>query len=72
MLPASIWIYDFNHWKSGSIARKFIWFLHILMFVLGAFVTVAGSTRSHHLLHTSYLTLVSNSLRICGQHQGCL
>jgi hypothetical protein len=42
-LPGWLWLYSHGHYLKGSILCKAVWMLHILLILLGAFMTVGGT-----------------------------
>jgi hypothetical protein len=43
MLPAYLWMHDHKDWLRGSLVKKIVFVLHILMLLLGAFLLVGGT-----------------------------
>ncbi|WVQ94030.1 hypothetical protein IAU59_001108 [Kwoniella sp. CBS 9459] len=43
IVPMTLWLYDFGHYRKGSAAQKGLWCFHVLFVAIGAFMTVGGS-----------------------------
>lgn len=41
--PALLWIYDFKDYRSGSVGRKSVYILHVLVLLVGWFMVVGGT-----------------------------
>ncbi len=42
-LPGCLWLYDYWHYKNGTITQKIIFCLHASLLLLGAFLCVGGT-----------------------------
>lgn len=42
MLPAYLWMYDHKDYRSGTVSKQTVYWLHGFMLLLGAFMTVGG------------------------------
>lgn len=43
IFPAILWMYDFDHFKTGPLKEKMIYMAHILVVLVGAFLVVGGT-----------------------------
>ncbi|OCF36058.1 hypothetical protein I317_01847 [Kwoniella heveanensis CBS 569] len=43
IVPMTLWLYDFGHYRKGSLAQKGLWSFHVLFIGIGAFMTVGGA-----------------------------
>lgn len=43
MLPGWLWLYDHDEYRTGSLQKKVIYWLHALMIPLGAFICIGGT-----------------------------
>jgi len=54
MLPPVLWLYDYMWWRKGSLLKQLAWCGFVLMFLLGAFMTVAGTYSTIKLIIEAY------------------
>ncbi|WVF66414.1 hypothetical protein IAT40_001154 [Kwoniella sp. CBS 6097] len=43
IVPMTLWLYDFGHYRKGSLIQKGLWCFHIAFIGIGAFMTVGGA-----------------------------
>lgn len=43
IMPPLFWLSDFNSWRKGPILKQTAWLVHVLLILIGAFLTVAGT-----------------------------
>ncbi|CZR64067.1 related to neutral amino acid permease [Phialocephala subalpina] len=43
ILPSFFWLHDFKVWRTGTLKQKLAWGFHVLIILLGLFLTVAGT-----------------------------
>lgn len=43
IFPPIFWLHDFNHWRKGTFLQQLAWVMHIVVALIGAFLTVAGT-----------------------------
>ncbi|KAK5174386.1 uncharacterized protein LTR77_001466 [Saxophila tyrrhenica] len=43
MLPGYLWVYDHPHWRSGGAEKMIVYYLHVGMIALGAFICIGGT-----------------------------
>jgi hypothetical protein len=54
MLPAVFWMYDYHWWRKGPLLKQLAWGCFVFMFLLGAFMTVAGTYSTVVLIKEAY------------------
>ncbi|OQD74182.1 hypothetical protein PENDEC_c012G01829 [Penicillium decumbens] len=42
MLPAYLWMYEHKDYRSGTLSKQAVYWLHVLLLLIGAFMTVGG------------------------------
>jgi hypothetical protein len=43
ILPMVLWLYDYSSWYNGSVKQKLIFAFHVLIILIGAFLSVGGT-----------------------------
>ncbi|WRT68118.1 uncharacterized protein IL334_005093 [Kwoniella shivajii] len=54
VVPMTLWLYDFGHYRKGSMGQKALWVFHVLFIGIGAFMTVGGSYTMIQTIISSY------------------
>ncbi|WWC62253.1 uncharacterized protein I303_104849 [Kwoniella dejecticola CBS 10117] len=56
IVPMTLWLYDFGNYRKGNVAKKSLWFFHVLFIFIGLFMTVGGSYTMIQTIIDAYAT----------------
>ncbi|RDW56634.1 hypothetical protein BP5796_13099 [Coleophoma crateriformis] len=54
IIPASLWLYDFNHYRKGNLKQVIFYGIHLLLALLGVFVFIGGTYGTIVTIKASY------------------
>lgn len=69
-LPGYLWLYDHSEYRNGSILRKTLFGVHILMIALGLFITVGGTYAVVQAIIDAYAKGEIGSAFSCADNSG--
>jgi len=52
----NLWLYDFAHYRKETLVRKLQWCFHVIIFVVGLFITFGGSYAMIKTIADEYAT----------------
>ncbi|KAL7418624.1 hypothetical protein Q5752_007082 [Cryptotrichosporon argae] len=65
VIPMHLWLHDFGHYRSGPLLHKAAWAFHVLMLLMGLFMTVGGAYAMIQTIIDSYAAGTVSSAFSC-------
>lgn len=69
-LPGWLWLYDNKEWKRGTALQQTVWWAHIAMILLGAFICVGGTYGVIVEIKGAYASGLIGSAFSCADNSG--
>ncbi|KAI0885529.1 amino acid transporter [Annulohypoxylon maeteangense] len=67
-VPGILWLFDFSHYRTGSLWQKSQYFFHWFLVVLGLFITVGGTYSTILAIKDAYATGLIGSAFSCADN----
>ncbi|KAI0015646.1 amino acid transporter [Xylariomycetidae sp. FL0641] len=68
MVPGILWLYDFQHYRSGSLWQRSLYVFHWFLVLLGLFVTVGGTYSTILTIKNAYASGLIGSAFSCADN----
>lgn len=72
VIPMHLWLYDFADYRKQGLVKKLQWLFHLVMLVVGLFMTVAGAYTSIKSIADQYAAGTVSSAFSCADKEFCI